>query len=852
MKIHYGFGMVVWLAGCFAPPGDDGDAVAAGPPQERIVVPPGPPASPCAPTTVTPIVTPPRWDMQGVFSGYGQNLMTPVDDQLQRGSCWVFAQISQLEMEYVRQYSLSHTADQTSAYASKLQLSKQYYIEMTAIENTGPAFSEYAGTPPAPIPAATSSPLIPVGDLTDLNQTCGGTPLIGVPRTAAWPYVYRSAGTEYSMMQAMPLAATEPAFIAPDDAQAFYDLLATPSTTLGGDLGNGLSLRMNLDLANFYWDNTGSASPTTSVYPPPSVHEAARYAPMAVRYLATYIDDDEATPAVPLPSACTMAPHQYPIVVPQTPLPLVPRIPTVDQIACYNALAAPFETLLSQNHPIVVTTRPNDWARYSFPIKTDAAGLAIAPGAQYWNAYNPAQWYTTVLGFTNPTTAADQHFVTLIGYDHDRQLFHFKNEWGTDKGTGQGAGNDGTFWMTYDLLFRTMFAEPEYIDGVWDPTNALAGTGTSPYPEPQPIPNGNWYGFWQGSIGGVGGVAVIGEFPNDTRVANPANGQNQGQIGNPTGEFFFSDGSAPLKFQMTEWESDATTYTAYFGDRTTAATPLFTLTATYGSAQPTATWTSASAGLPAQWSKCGGEITGTVLGEFVGTLTVEPQSWLDILNDPYVLPPCNTPTWHVAPTWTCNAGDGKPVNFVAYKTGWGTTSWKASAQPGEDEVTRLCLTPSTAAPSCPAGSTLKSDLNWIAETYASADNPLTGDAPQTLDACVLTSDATCLACDSTTTDCIDEGACSWLYQPPTCPTPSGLTSSSYLPWLGSASWTATSFAPALWLQVKAGADTCVSAAYPPTATCPSGYELSPNGNDCLVFVRPPPPPPPGGGSGSPI
>jgi hypothetical protein len=583
---------------------------------------------------------------------------------------------------------------------------------------------------------------------------------------------------------------------------------------------------------------------------------------MAVHYMATYIDDDTSSTAVPLPAACTMAPHQYPIVTPQQPpllpIPPVPPVPTADQVACYNALAAPFETLLSQNHPIVVITRPNDWAYYSFPIKPDALGYAQPPGAVYWNAYNASWWNTTVVGFTNPgkwassatqhyyptgsDPKADQHFVTLIGYDHDRQLFHFKNEWGTSHGTGQGAGTDGTFWMTYDLLFRAMFTEPEYIDGVWDPSNALAGTGTDPYPEPDPIPNGNWYGFWQGSIGGVPGVAVIGEFPNDTHVIDPNSGSPQGQIGNPTGEFWFSDGSPPLKFQMTQWEADATTYTAFFGDRTSAAAPLFTLTATFGSAQPSATWTSASPGaLATTWSKCGNEITGTVSGALIGKLVVEPESWIDIVDDPYVLPPCNAPTWHVAPTWSCKPGDGKPVDYVAYKTGWGTSSWKDSAQPGEDAVTRLCLTASASTPSCPTNTTLVQDVSWIADNSASADSGSTGIPPQTLDVCVPKTDATCLACDSSTTDCIGNGACSWLYQPPTCPTPSGLTSSSYLPWLGSASWTATTFAPALWLQVKSGADTCTTAAYPPTASCPSGYLLSPNGTDCLALVRPPPP-----------
>ena len=860
------FGVVsVICVGCAVPSTED-SAVGDPPPPPQSKKVGGGATSPCAPTVVETVPAPVRWDMEGVFSGYGQNLMTPVDDQLGRPSCWVFAQVSQIEMEYARQYSLSHTATQTAAYAQSLDLSKQYYIEMTSLLNTGPAFSEIAAIPPAPTPAnQLVSPVRSVADLTDLNQTCGNTPLLGLPPTSDWEYARRDASTIYSMMRSMPLKTGTTAFIQPDDAAAYFDSFAIgdtyPSLPLGGDLGNGLSYRFNLDLANFFWVNDGTAVQSNSVYPPPAVHEDARYAPMAVRFMAVFIDDDVTTPpAVALDPACTMAPWQYPIVTPTAG-------PTSDQITCYNALAAPYEALLSQNHPIVITTRPSNWFYDWFqiqPVLTAIPPPSFPPS--YWNSYNASSNYTQVLRFTNnspkhPDTTqflhpliadanADQHFVTLIGYDHERQLFHFKNEAGTNVGTGQGAGPDGTFWMTYDLLFRTQFTEPEYIDGVWDPTNALAGAGTDPYPAPAPIPTGNWFGFWQGTVNGIAGLAVIGHFPYNSRGVNLVTGQSQGQIGNPVGTFYFSDGSPALEFQMTSWDSTATTYTGYFNDRTAAGALLFTLTATFGSAQPTAVWTSATPSTPtASWSKCGTEFTTGPAGQLIGAENVEPETWLDVLDDPYLLPPCSVPTWRVAPTWSCNTGDTLK-DFVAYKTGWGTAGWKDTDQPGEDQVTRLCLTPARVAPSCPAGTTLKRDLNWIAETWASVDAGSTGLIPQTLDACVTSTDSACLACDSSTTDCVTYGPCGWDYYPPTCPTPAGLTSTSYLPWLGSAVWGDVPFAPALWEWVKLGADTCVAAAYPPTATCPAGYYLSPNGTDCLVFVRPPPPPPPpppGGG-----
>jgi hypothetical protein len=802
-------------------------------PQEKPAIPPTS-TSPCPPTTVTPTAAPALWDMEGVFPGYGQNLMTPVDDQFNRGSCWVFAQVSQLEMEYARQYGLSHTAAQTTAYAQSLVLSKEYFIDMTSIVNTGPVYSEYAATPPAPIPAnGATGNWLSVADQTDFNQTCGGTPLIGLPPRADWHNVERDAASIYPMMQSMPLDPGGSPMMGPDDAQTFFDTFGVfdpPSVPMGGDLSNGLSYGFNLALANFYWDNTGSASPQTSAYPPPSVHEDARYAPMAVEYMAVYMDGDtNMPPAVPLPSQCTMAPHEYPIVTPTSS-------PSADQAACYDALAAPFETLLSQNHPIVVTTRPVNWDYDEW----FAIGSA---NTSYWSANDDRQTTTQILGFMNSDgttdmqeayplvteTNVDQHFVTLIGYDHDRQAFHFKNEWGTGQGTGQGSGVDGTFWMTYDLLFRTILTEPDYIDGVWDPTNALAGTSTSPYPAPAPIPNGNWFGFWQGEVNGIAGIAFIGHFPSDSRIANVVSGQSQGQIGNPVGEFYFSDGSPTLEFQMNGWDSTPTTYTGYFATRTTGE-PLFSLTATFGSTLPEATWTSATPSTPAaEWSKCGTAISGSgVNGTVIGAENVEPETYLDILDDPYVLPPCSTAGWHTPPTWTCNVGDPS-LEFVSY--GLGSDPSLAN---NEDYVTRLCLTTSTVAPTCPAGTTLKTDLNWIAETNARADSVI----PQTLDGCVTSSDTKCLNC--TKSDCVTNGPCGWNYYPPSCPTPSGVTPTSYVPWLGGVvSWVDGNVIPQYWANVVTGADTCVSAAYAPTATCPSGYHLSPNGTDCLATVIPP-------------
>jgi hypothetical protein len=768
-----------------------------------------------------PPQVPSRWDLHAAFGD--EDLLSPVHDQMARGSCTIFAETSALETEYVVAYSRSHSEAETQAFREQFNLSEQYLMDMAFLTVSVPLFVDsFWNNTPGPYD---SPPLgtVTTANLTALNPTCGGTPLLGLPRVEDWPTARADATILYPMMQSVPMLVDGRAAVGPVDTYAFSSILslpqASPPAVFSGLLStvgvNGRPLELNLDLANFGWsDIPGTLDPAHSVYPPSSVHEGARYAPSKWVSLQAY-NANAQTPQT-LPSPCRNA-HiwDYPIVTPSS-------APSADQVACYEALAAPFEMTLSENHPIIIGTDVDAWNFDSFPLTAFTPPMS---SPSYWTGGGDFS-ATTLLdcgdsssGNPNgcsgpyPLVGSGDHTVLLIGYDHGRQLFHIKNSWGTAWGTGQGASGsgapDGTAWMTYDLFFRTVI-DPAFVDGVWDPTGAMATDD----PVPEPIPNGAWFGFWQAKLGGSPGVAVIGHFPQNTSLLDPNAGIAYGRPGEPYGTFYPLDGTTPTTFRLNTWGSAGKTYWADFEAMGPLPHQFFRLTQTFGAALPRVTWTdlSSPSSAPTTWSKCSENTS--LLESQLDTL---PTWYTDVLFDPYIFPPCDGSAWHVDPTWTCPDG-GDYVSEVQYQEG---------ALPGsgqENEVTRLCLL-AGGPPECPyegpvglppPPQSIYEDIDPVNMNSAIEPDQF-GDLeegwaamPSWVDVCAPTSAPSCLT----------GGDCAL----PSCPTHAEEAPFTKVPLLGANPW--------VW--VRQGTDVCVASAYAPTAVCPAGYTLSPNGTDCLI------------------
>jgi hypothetical protein len=791
-----------------------GTGPASAPPDEGLTV------CPIRVVTAAP-QAPPRWDLHAAFGM--QDLLSPVHDQMARGDCTIFSETSALETEYVATYGQHHSQAETEAFREGFNLSEQYLMDMAFLTASVPLFVDgfWNNTPGPydPPPAGT----VTTANLTTLNPTCGGTPLLGLPRVETWPTARADATVLYPMMQSVPMVVDGRAAVGPVDTYAFSSMLslpqASPPAVFPADLGavgvNGRPLALNLDLANFGWSNTpGTIDPTHSAYPPSSVHEEARYAPSKWISLQAYNANAQGTPQA-LPSQCGN-PHiwDYPIVTPSSPT-------GDDQIACYQALAAPFETTLSENHAIIFGTNVDAWNFDSFPLTSFTPPMT---SPSYWTGGGVFS-ATTLLdcgdassGNPNgcsgpyPLAGSGDHTVLLIGYDHERQLFHIKNSWGTAWGTGQGMSGtgapDGTAWMTYDLFFRTVM-NPAFIDGVWDPTGAMATDD----PVPEPIPNGAWFGFWQAELGGSFGVAVIGHFPQNTSLLDPNAGIAYGRPGDPYGTFYPLDGTTPTTFRLNAWGSAGQSYWADFEAMGPLPHQFFRLTQTFGAALPRVTWTDLTSSSTAKtWSKCSGNTS--LLESQLDTL---PTWYTDVMFDPYIFPPCDGSTWHVDPTWTCPDG-GDYVSEVQYQE----SAISGSGQ--ENEVTRLCLS-TAGAPEClvpsPAGPpspplSIYEDVEQVNMNSAVEPDQF-GDyeegwaaMPNWVDVCAPTSQPLCLGL----------GTCAL----PSCPSSGTSGPLTRVPLLGANPW--------VW--VREGADVCVAAAYAPTAVCPSGYVLSPNATDCLL------------------
>jgi hypothetical protein len=766
--------------------------------------------------------TPPRWDLHAAFGA--EDLLSPVHDQMARGNCTIFSETSALETEYIAAYGQHHSEAETQAFREQFNLSEQYLMDMAFLTVSVPLFVDgfWNNTPGPydPPPAGT----VATANLTSLNPTCGGTPLLGLPRIEDWPTARADATILYPMMQSVPMVVDGRAAVGPVDTHAFSSMLSLPQASppaifpdlLSAVGANGRPLGLNLDLANFGWSNTpGTMDPAHSVYPPSYVHEDARYAPSKWVSLQAYNANAQGTPQT-LPSPCGNA-HiwEYPIVTPFSPA-------TADQVACYQALAAPFETTLSENHPIIFGTDVDAWNFDPFPLTFFEPPMT---SPSYWTG--GGDFTGTALldcgdassGNPNgcsgpyPLAGSGDHTILLIGYDDERQLFHIKNSWGTAWGTGQGSSGtgapDGTAWMTYDLFFRTV-VDPGFIDGVWDPTGAMATDN----PVPEPIPNGAWFGFWQAELGGSLGVAVIGHYPQNTSLLDPNAGIAYGRPGDPYGTFYPMDGTTPTIFRLNAWGSAGGEYWADFEAMGPLPHQLFRLTQTFGAALPRVTWTdpSSPSSAPTTWSKCNGDNS-----LFESQLDTVPTWYTDVMFDPYVFPPCDGSTWHVDPAWTCPDG-GDYLSEVQYQE---------SALPGsgqENEVTRLCLV-RAGAPECPFESpvgmppppqSIYEDVDQVNMNSAVEPDQF-GDfeegwaaMPSWVDVCAPTAQPSCLS----------QGDCAL----PSCPIQGTEGPFTRVPLLGAN--------PGVW--VRPGADVCVASAYAPTAVCPTGYVLSPNGTDCLL------------------
>jgi hypothetical protein len=762
---------------------------------------------PCQPVTIASASgTPDHYDLQAL--GY----MTPVRDQLQRGNCNTYASMGDLEMEYVIDYSNKHhlNKEQTAAYAKTVQFSEQYLDVVRNIAN-GPGQGYLDGS-------------IDAQDLLMLNPTCGGVPTLALPPLVQWPQIQRRETMDYEMMLPVPLPTVGSSTTPAVDTLTFEALLNMQSPN-GISPSNGRSAVLNWELADLAWNFAPNAasSPTPSpaadqadnyqgMFPPPAVHEAAQYAPLKVVQIehydaVTYKADSNGNPVwvingslkhgIPLetlPDGCGATTiWDFPVVTPE-------RGETPAQKKCYEILAAPYEALLAQDHPIAFGADVDVWNRDTFSYMpqtangTTAMVLDFSQTGNYYGQKVPLQF-----------PYLPDHAMLLIGYDRQHHLFHFRNSWGDTWGASDSTQEgDGTAWMTYDLLLRTIH-DALYIDGVWHGGN---------------VPNGIWFGLWRGSLNGDKGVAVVDRFVGG--FSTDVESQNKiwiGSLGNPGGIFYGASG-AQTPFQMMSWSLDPSsqTYSADFWDMSSSQL-LFTLKKTMGSSLPQAAFVSAGGQVAsAPWSKCETQVAYNYV--------VQPASIQDLTtaSDPYLLPPCgkDTQPWRVSPSWSCRAGDTYE-EYVGY-------DYPSGGQ-NANTVQRGCLNTS-GPPRCPSwAGPMKLMRDQEPIQYTQSLEVVSPSGFDFLDVCMwLNSDG------SPDTSCLQSQNGCWT---PACSTPKSVfgVPQAVLN-LGADYYDDTQHNLSNngdW--VRQGQDLCVRSAYPPAPVCPDGYVLSPNGNDCFLAMR---------------
>lgn len=66
----------------------------------------------------------------------------------------------------------------------------------------------------------------------------------------------------------------------------------------------------------------------------------------------------------------------------------------------------------------------------------------------------------------NSNCGGNGHVMTIVGYDHGRQMFRVKNSWGSD------WADSGYAWVAYDMVTRAATGAA-YLQGVVSPTGAF-------------------------------------------------------------------------------------------------------------------------------------------------------------------------------------------------------------------------------------------------------------------------------------------------------------------------------------------------------------------------------------------
>jgi hypothetical protein len=429
-------------------------------------------------------------------------------------------------------------------------------------------------------------------------------------------------------------------------------------------------------------------------------------------------------------------------------------------VNCANAY--PYEEVLNQGHTIRVD-------------------LASTPG----------QWQqdptTGVFGY-KPNGGYDGHVVAIVGYDRQRQVFRFKNSWGKDWNASPNWNGNGFGEMTYYLYMKVATSEASatgihpasFVTGVRNPGQTLGA--------------GAWMGFWNATINGQKGVAVLHHaYPNTITVNNgatelvdvfqPAGGGAQQQLMTVSGN-------------TTAWNIALTGTPS--SPQFTVAAP-FTLSRTAGAM--TATYTNITTGEKETWYRCDPQNGHSY--------NVSPTSYAAATNDPYVLPPCVNTNWEATPARTCNGSDKlAPAGYLYTRS---SPSGAVSVQSGS-----FCFATSPSVPGCPSGWVLGVDMGG---SYYNANSPSTSPYAD-WDVCTLAG-FTVLA------DPVLSKTCE------ASPIPV-LGSSLYVDSaaLQDANGTPVVVSSAL---LQPGPDHCLSSVYAANPfSCPAGSTMMVNG-DCVIF-----------------
>jgi Papain family cysteine protease len=186
------------------------------------------------------------------------------------------------------------------------------------------------------------------------------------------------------------------------------------------------------------------------------------------------------------------------------------------------------------------------------------------------------------------------HAILLVGYDLDKQIVRIKNSW------GQSFGNSGFADFTYELFLKTATGAV-YVTGIRDPQQAAGGSAI-------------WRGFWRGSLNGVSGVAAV------YHTYQP-DGSGNTSVVEDAAAFFGDDGSSVLFPNV----SAATLSAVIFSGSGVKVT-------LQQGVDGTATARESPSGKTATWYRCGAT---------PGQYNIDPLTDAAVVDDPYVLPPCN-------------------------------------------------------------------------------------------------------------------------------------------------------------------------------------------------------------------